>query len=466
MTSERQFDTLLRSWFEESAPSGQPRDLLEAVVTATGHIRPRPAWLVGLRGEPMPATGRPGLNRFAPVAIAAAAVLVALLIGVGLLVRPPNVGPSPIPGPTHSATFEPNATPAPRAPSPAAWTATGNMIEPRAAYTATLLSNGTVLVAGGVGFNDEPLSGAELYDPSSGTWTATGRMLTGHSGHTATLLQDGRVLVAGNNTGTGELYDPASGTWTATGNMVTTWAPGSTATLLPDGKVLIAGENGNAGVDPVSAELYDPATGAWTATGRMVTFRSGHTSTLLPDGEVLVAGGASFGGKTDLSSAELYEPATGTWTATGSMGVVRGGHTAVLLPDGRVLVAGGNGHAGTGIEWASAELYDPASGTWTATGTMGSVRYGHQATLLRNGRVLVAGGFNTDLSGLNAPLASAELYDPTSGSWSPTANLVEAHSGSTATLLLDGRVLLPSGGAGFNDEPLAAAELYEPAGGS
>lgn len=460
--TERDFEQLLRAGFRAAVDDAAP-SVLRANVMAIPElvsVRPQRRLAAGW--------GFPPMNRFAPIALAAAAVVIALLIGIGLLVRPPNIGPSPIPGPTHSATFEPNATPAPTAPSAAAWTATRNMIEPRAAYTATLLSNGTVLVAGGFGQLGTGVAwaSAELYDPSNGTWTATGNMLTTHSGHRATVLQDGRVLVAGSGTAaSAELYDPASGTWTATGNMVTGHYD-FTATLLSDGRVLVAGENGNAGVDPVSAELYDPATGAWTATGSMVTFRTGHTATLLPDGRVLVAGGGGFGGKTDLSSAEVYDPANGTWSATGSMGVVRGGHTATLLADGTVLVVGGVGQNGTGVEWASAEWYDPASGTWTATGTMGEVRYGHTATVMRDGRVLVVGGFNTDLSGVSVPLTSAELYDPSSGSWSPTANLVEAQSGSTATLLMDGRVLLLSGGVGVNDEPLSAAELYDPGSGS
>jgi hypothetical protein len=460
--TERDFEQLLRAGFREMVDDAAPSALRANVMAIPELIAVRPQRRLAT------GWGFPPMNRFAPIALVATAVVVAILIGIGLLVRPPNIGPSPVPGPTHSATSEPSATSEASAPSVAAWTATGNMIEPRAAYTATLLSNGTVLVAGGFGQLGTGVAwaSAELYDPSSGTWTATGNMLTTHSGHTATLLHDGRVLVVGGFNNTGELYDPSSGTWTATGNMVTTWGPAFTATLLTDGRVLVAGENSNAGVDPVSAELYDPASGAWTATGSMVTFRSGHTATLLPDGKVLVAGGGGFGGKTDLSSAEVYDPVNGTWTATGSMGVVRGSHAATLLPDGTVLVVGGVGHNGTGVEWASAELYDPAVGMWTATGTMGEVRYGHAATLLRDGRVLVAGGFNSDLSGFNAPLASAELYDPSSGSWSPTANLVEAQSGSTATLLLDGRVLLLSGGVGVNDEPLSTAELYDPGSGS
>ena len=181
---------------------------------------------------------------------------------------------------------------------------------------------------------------------------------------------------------------------------------------------------------------------------------------------MLVAGGAAGGDKKYLASAEVYDPASGTWTATGDMAVGRGDFTASLLTDGNVLVVGGLNHNGGGVEWASAELYDPVSGTWTATGNMGEARYGHTATLLRDGRVLVAGGFNTDLSGLNGPLASAELYDPSSGSWSPTANLVEARAGSTATLLLGRQGAAVAGGVGVNDEPLAAAELYDPGSGS
>jgi hypothetical protein len=108
MTSERQFDALLRSWLEESAPSGQPQGLLESVLTATAHTRPSPAWLAGLRGKPMPKTGRTGLTRFAALALATTALVVALLIGIGLLVRSPNVGPSPVPGPTHRSTPQPS----------------------------------------------------------------------------------------------------------------------------------------------------------------------------------------------------------------------------------------------------------------------------------------------------------------------------------------------------------------------
>jgi N-acetylneuraminic acid mutarotase len=456
MTSERQFEALLRSWLDASAPSDIPQGLLESVVTTTAHTRPRPAWLVRLGGEPMPQADREELNRFAPLALAGTALIVAVLIGISLLVGRPDVGPPHIPSPSPSATAEPSV--APTATRAASWTATGNMTEARSGNTATLLADGKVLVTGG-----DTVS-AELYDPASGTWTATGKMIEARSGYTATLLTDGRVLVAGGGTASAELYDPVSGTWTATGNMVSTWFRGFTATRLVDGRVLVAGAGGSSpDVDPAPPELYDPVSGTWTATGPMVTPRStGFTATLLADGRVLVAGG---GGKGYLASAEVYDPASGTWTATGDMAVVRGDFTASLLNDGSVLVVGGLNHNGGGVEWASAELYDPVSGSWTATGTMGEARYGHTATLLRDGRVLVAGGLNTSLGGINGPLATAELYDSSSASWSPTANLVEARGGATATTLSDGTVLV-AGGFDVDFTSLTTAELYDPGSGS
>jgi hypothetical protein len=476
MTSERQFDALLRAWLEESAPSGQPQDLLESVVTATAHTRPRPAWLVRLGGEPMPQAGGGELNRFAPLAIATAALIVAVLIGISVLVGRPNVGPSPIPGPTDSTT------PGPSAHTGGAWTATwGGM--PKAfnvgrsspeGQTLTLLHDGRVLVAGGL--DGQP--SVELYDPSRGTWTATGAMIEpGAEGRTATLLPDGTVLVAGGYVGhapyaaaSAELYDPGTGTWTATGSM-NQGRFYQTATLLPDGKVLVAGGHGSGG-HLSSAELYDPLTGSWTATGSMNEGREFHTATLLLNGRVLVVGGEGIVGVSgidgSLASAELYDPRSGSWTATGSMTEARLGYVpATLLSDGRVLVAGGDsstqvvqpdtGGAGPDpLTLAAAELYDPRSGSWTATGSMTEARRDHTVTLLPNGAVLVAGGYRIDTRSL---VASAELYDPASGTWTPTASMIVARSGHTAIVLADGRVLVAGGG-------YSSAELYDPGSGS
>jgi N-acetylneuraminic acid mutarotase len=231
---------------------------------------------------------------------------------------------------------------------------------------------------------------------------------------------------------------------------------GHMATLLLDGRVLVAG--GGVGT---SAELYDPASETWSATGSMVEVRGGATITLLRDGRVLVAGGQSFG----VGTAELYDPTTRTWTATASLSAGRIDHTAVLLPDGTVLVAGGYTYDTTGnnaTALASAELYDPSTETWTETGSMAAARTGQTATLLSGGTVLVAGGQNVrDNAAIGDYLASAELYDPTSRTWAATAAMAEGRLYHTATLLLNGHVLVAGGGIAT-----ASAELYEPGSGS
>jgi hypothetical protein len=170
----------------------------------------------------------------------------------------------------------------------------------------------------------------------------------------------------------------------------------------------------------------------------------------LPNGKVLVAGGGNSSGF--LYSTELYDPASGTWTATGSLNITRSLHTATLLANGLVVVAGGYSPYSGGI-LASAELYDPASQTWTTTGALNNARDYHTATLLPDGQVLVAGGEYM------SALASAELYDPASGVWTTTDSLNTARECHTATLLPNGQVLVAGGwneGSGY----LRSAELY------
>ncbi len=178
-----------------------------------------------------------------------------------------------------------------------------------------------------------------------------------------------------------------------------------TASLLEDGRVLVAGGFNNSGSDLLSAEVYDPATRLFTPTGDFATARRNHTATHLPDGKIMVVGGYHGTGEVmeALSSVEIYDPETGIWNATGSLGTARFSHTATLLPDGNVLVVGGENGGGP---LASAEIYDPNEGSWSYTGSMTSPRTGHTATLLREGRVLVVGG--EDIHGAQA---STELYD-------------------------------------------------------
>jgi hypothetical protein len=419
---------------------------------------------------------RTGTNRWLLVtvlALLAVATAGVALVGSGILKLPIVVEASVEPSATADATalasvtveptvaesFSPSATPDEAA--TAQWTMTGAFREARPDSTMTLLLDGTVLATGGYGpIPDLQLMSVELYDPASGSWAITGELVSPHAGHSATLLSDGRVLIAGGGGGggaltTAELYDPGSESWSATGDM-TSGHGGHMATLLQDGRVLVAGGCcDGSGSYLTAAELYDPGSGTWTATGNMVEVRSDATITLLSDGRVLVAGGQSFG----VGTAELYDPNTGAWTATASMAAGRIDHTAVLLPDGRVLVAGGyaydtTGNNGTAL--ASAELYDPSTGTWTTTGSMAEARAGQTATLLSDETVLVAGGQDIrDNAGIDS-LATAELYDPVSGTWTPTADMVEARYGHLATLLLDGRVLVVGGGTA------ASVELYSP----
>jgi hypothetical protein len=340
------------------------------------------------------------------------------------------------------------------------WSYTGNLNTARSWHTATLLPNGNVLVAGG-GSNT-----AELFDTALGTWSYTGTLNTARYGqHTATLLPNGKVLVAGgigNCTvprcsfpSNAELYDPATGAWSNTGNLNTA-RRAHTATLLANGKVLVAGGWNDDIGDLSSAELYDPATGKWSYTGKLSTPRGVPTATLLPSGKVLVAGGEGFAADSQtrigINSAELYDPATGTWSYTGSLNAARALQSATLLPNGKVLIAGGD-VVNVAI-FNSAELYDPATGTWSATGNLSTPRVFHTETLLSGGKVLIVGSWNGCLN-------NAELYDPAIGRWSITANLNTLRSdGHTATLLSNGKVLV-AGGNGLGGV-LNSAELYDP----
>jgi N-acetylneuraminic acid mutarotase len=202
----------------------------------------------------------------------------------------------------------------------------------------------------------------------------------------------------------------------------------------------------------------------------MTTRRLHHTATVLADGTVLVTGGQdNVDAFKSLASTEVYNPVAGTWTAKGNMGKSRTYHTATLLPSGKVLVAGGAEcsceipvGATSCVEsrnvLSSAELYDPETGTWTATGSMTMAHYLGTNTLLCNGTVLAVGGYNTNLS--DPTLASAEIYDPTTGTWTTTSSMAAASCSHTAVALANGKVLITAGDGRPGGYFLARSEVY------
>ena len=238
------------------------------------------------------------------------------------------------------------------------------------------------------------LASAEVWDPATASFSPAGSLDEARFRHTATPLPDGRILVLGGDDddlrrlASAEVWDPATASFSPAGSLAKA-RDGTPPRLLPDGRVLVAGGIGKNWNALASAFVWDPATASFVPTDALAEARDGHTATLLPDGRVLVVGGKANG---FLASAEVWDPATATFGPTGSLVEPRGFHTATLLPDGRVLVVGGAGEGEDAPPLATAEVWDPATGTFSPSGSLVEKREDHTATLLPDGRVLVIGG--------------------------------------------------------------------------
>jgi hypothetical protein len=348
-------------------------------------------------------------------------------------------------------------------PATSLFTQSGAMVSPRSSFTATLLQNGNVLIAGGAAGATE-LPGAEIYNPSTGAFASTGSLNIPRQFHTASLLLNGKVLIAGGNstTNSAELYDPGSGTFSLTGNLgETRWSP--TATALPNGTVLIAG--GYFMQVLSSIETYDPSAGVFTSQSVFMTVpRTGHATTQLADGRLLLTGGEDATLRVN-SSAEIYDPSTEKFSPTGSLIQGRHGHTATLLGDGTVLVVGGYSDTagpnnGTSVV-PIAEIYSPVTETFRQASSNPNVaRAYHTATLLPNGKVLIAGG---QIPG-QQDTSTAELYDPVAETFTLAGNMSGPRYNHTATLLNDGRVLIADGitQAGSPGNGVGPDDVYDP----
>ena len=331
------------------------------------------------------------------------------------------------------------------------WTYGGTMAYRRANPAVIALADGRILAAGGRSSSTVVQATAELYDPATDTWAQTGSPAIGRSRAAVQRLADERVLAFGGLDLNGfemaatELYDPASGLWSTAGNM-TGPRYGHVSAPLPDGRVLTAGGDG-----PVilkTAELFDPATGLWTAAASLTYTRVWATGTALLDGRVLVAGGQGSGGAT----GELYDPTTGTWTLVpGTMGAsLREDHAATRLPDGRVLLTGG--HEANILETVTTVLFDPAANAWVPSGNLVTGRRQHRAVLLPSGQVLVAGGSQSNGR-------AAELYDPATGTFTGTSPLHDPRH--SFGLVLAGGAALAVGG-NWATTYYSSVELYHP----
>ncbi|HET9343426.1 MAG TPA: kelch repeat-containing protein [Candidatus Eremiobacteraceae bacterium] len=328
---------------------------------------------------------------------------------------------------------------------------TGSLNVARAGAPATLLRNGKVLVEGCTQPFTTGGASAELFDPATGKWSRTGSMHFGRCRHSAALLPDGRVLVVGGDAGnvwrsTAEIYDPSTGQWTVAGIMN---SPRTLGALIPLGNgTFIAPAGASVGTIPRdSADVYDPSTNTFTSTPSLNISRYAFGATELADGRALVEGGTSQDALQTLT-CELYDPVTNVWTFTQSIH----GQSAnlVLLDDGHVL-------ATDEINPPTSQLFDPTSGSWTGTaGGMNVTRIADTATLLLDGRVLVVGG-----QGPTMLVKQSEIYDPTTQHWTLDANLNIARWVQSAVRLADGRVLV-AGGLSPSFVPIRSAEIYTP----
>lgn len=333
----------------------------------------------------------------------------------------------------------------------AGWTTVAPMTTVRAGHSSILLPNGKILVVGGCNSYANPLTSAELFDPATNSWSSAGDTSIPRDGSTATVLPNGKVLVVGGDetVASADLYDPVKNTWAPAATPHSARG-GHTATLLKNGKVLIVG---GLNANP-SVEIYDPASDAWTVAASVTGARSRFTSTLLQNGKVLVTSGESASLSPPQASTtppQLYDPESDSWTQAGTMNLYRSLYQATLLKDGRVLVVGGFG----GV--SSCEAYNPVTNSWSTVASLNTGRSHFTMVELANGKLMVVGGY------ANGTFPkTTEIYDPILNTWSYGNSINTSRHFSTTIQLQDGRVMI-AGGESSTNVYTATAEILDPA---
>lgn len=343
-------------------------------------------------------------------------------------------------------------------------TAISQTVNPRTSTTGVAMSPTSVVVGQASTATVTVTDSGSVPPGTPDTFSPTGAPATGRTGFTATMFGNGLVLVAGGTGADGatilnsaEIYSVSGGSFGITGNLNTA-RTGAVAVLLPTGKILVAGgsSNGTSNGALNTAELFNPVTGTFSVAGSgsgnaMAAARFGATATLLNNGQVLLAGGGNSGGV--LNSAELYNPATDTFTATSNLNTARTGATATLLATGKVLIAGGSSDGTANGALTSAELFDPTAGTFTAiSSALSAARWQPAAALLLSGKVLIAGGLNS-----TGPLFSADIYDPVANTFTASnQSMSQTRVNGSAVAMPNGMVLLAGG---VSETPV---DLYDP----
>ena len=482
--NDHEMEQRLRGWYGAEIDQG---DAAPSVLRAAVMAIPTEASRSWLRGR------RPTLLLVA--AISAVGIAGALAIGSDLLPKP-DVAPKPSNGFAIMPSTSPQPSPAEPTTGPAfeqGFRSIGSMAVPRFQHTATLLADGRVLIVGGTSLEQRHLSTTEIWDPTTERITIGQPLRVGRFGHGATLLADGSVLIVGGvvagdpeerGTREIELWDPATGIFRAAGRTTLPHTSSLSTVLLADGRVLIIGgvNCGSLRDAPPSerearlicmqqqlmTETWDPVTESVTAAGFLKEDHDWASATLLDDGRVFVLGGGGL----PTIGAEVWDPATRAWSRGGRPGNDRlGGQTATLLPDGRVLVVGGQTGTLNGDTFqpplSSAEIWHPATSSFSPAGSMQLGRERHTATILADGRVLVVGGVGAPAADFSdTSIAQAEVWDPATGSFTDAGLAATGRTLHTATRLQDGRVLITGGfvrtDRGEPIEDTASAETWAP----